>query len=583
MPLIEIAAEKSVSREQLRTFHLTGRGLNALLPAGTLRPASLERLELPRSEQNYPIFVAGSEPAQPFYRLLQALAPALGDHLELIAGAFGEQIGPGSCVPLASVLDKALAAVRARLDPVTAETECTVLRKALPANGWLIAFGEEALVALSCSFLESARNQARLSFARELKQYGLRLQEQLAADERKSASSSDRLAASLGARAGEYFDSSALADALRRRPNPTLAMDQDRRAQCEAALATIQKAIHDLDRLPAVILIHSGKAPNVPAHVAVQCREAADACDCALELCRRQLSDFVPVWKAMRIARLEVESAYNPAVHREVLDAFDQSMAHPTEIAALPAIVVHETAERIEQSLASFSRLLQSGLPIHVLIACKSIASGSLGCLPLAYQDAFAFHSSIAAPDHLLRGLAEMAQKLRPATAIVATGGLWKPAALLPLTGACPLYRYDPELGQSWFQRFALQTDLIDDQLTFAHAAALLPEFRNHFRILPGIGDPVTDLAEYPDHRQPHAFPFLFVTDEKGNQRRALLTRELVNLCSAARERQRILLELAAPKAAKETAVLKDPDAENRARLEGAKQAIHRVIAMLTA
>src|SRR5271165_5235579 len=153
MQLIEIAADKSVSREQLRTFHLTGRGLDALQPAGPIRPALLDQLELPRQEQNYPLFIAAAGSCQPFFQLLQTLVdaqpatfPILRNYLEVISGAFGEQIGARECIPAGSVLDAALRVVRTRLEsmhvqPQAVEKECEALRKALPEVGWLIPFG----------------------------------------------------------------------------------------------------------------------------------------------------------------------------------------------------------------------------------------------------------------------------------------------------------------------------------------------------------------------------------------------------------------------------------------------------------
>ena len=100
MASIGISSDSAVSREQLRTFHLTGRGLDALLPAGRLRPALLEQLELPRIERSYPLYFSDSISPQPFFRLLQTVVdahppgfPILRDSLELIAGAFGERIG----------------------------------------------------------------------------------------------------------------------------------------------------------------------------------------------------------------------------------------------------------------------------------------------------------------------------------------------------------------------------------------------------------------------------------------------------------------------------------------------------------
>jgi hypothetical protein len=96
---------------------------------------------------------------------------------------------------------------------------------------------------------------------------------------------------------------------------------------------------------------------------------------------------------------------------------------------------------------------------------------------------------------------------------------------------------------------------------------------------LPGaIGLDPAELVEHPSELPPQAFPFLLVTDETGHRRRAVFTRELANICSAAQRRWRFLGELATPKVVKDV----DPEAENRARLDGAAQAIHRVISILT-
>lgn len=587
MPLIGIAPENSVSREQLRTFHLTGRGLDAFVPKGPLHPALLEQLDLPRFEQNYPLYFAESQSPQPFFQLLRTVVdahpssfPILRDHLELIAGAFEDQIDPRGCVPVSSILDDALAAVQGGLESLPSE-ECAALRKALPREGFLIGFGGFAPLLLNCALLQSARREARLSFVRELEESCQRLRELLGIDDRKTEASPEHLAASLGARAASFLNPSALAEALRRRPNPTLPMEPERRARCESALATIQDAIADLKLLPSVILIHSGRAPEVPLPIAIQYEAAADACDSALSLCRRQLTRYVAVWKALRIARLEVESAFDPSIHIDALDAFDLSMAHPDEIVALPVVVVFETAQRIDQYLASFARLLQSSLPAQVLISCPGAGGRSLSCLPLAYQEAFALNSSIASTAHLIGSLSEMARTLRPAAAIVAVSESWMEASLLLLARAVPLWRYDPDRGESWYQRFALEVErpIANEQLTFVHAAALIPAFRNHFRILPGGMDSVSqaELVEYPADRPAQAFPFLLVTCENRQRSRAVFTRELANFCSAAQKTWRFLAELAVPKIVKEA----DPNTADRARLDGAKQAIFRVISLL--
>lgn len=551
----------TVSREQLRAFHLTGRGLDALVPSGALHPTLLEQLELPRVERSYPIYFSDSQPPEPFVQFLGKLAGEnLRKHAELIAAAFERQIGSRGFASLSSVADAALAGEILPLEDRAA------LRRALPSEGWLIGFGKSAPLLLTCAALQSARREARQSFAQKLRESGERLRELLGVDDRKTESSPERVVQSLGARASSFLNPPALVEALRHRPNATLPMEPERRVRCESALATIRDAIEDWRSLPSIIVVHSGPIPEELPDGGIQYENAADACDFALSLRRRQLARYVPVWKALRIARLEAESAFDPSIHTGELEAFDFFMAQPSEVAALPAVLVSETAQRMEQCQASFASLLQSGLPVQVLIACDGAPANS-GFLPFGCREAFALHSSVASTAHLIGGLSEMAATLRPSAAFVAFSESWTEASLLLLARAVPLWRYHPDHGESWYRRFSLETSTAasNEQLTLAHVAALMPAFRSHFRVLPaGV-----DSAE--------AFPFLPVTDENRQPGRALFTRELANLCSEAEKRWRFLAELAAPEDIKEAG----PDPRDSARLDGARQAILRVISIL--
>ncbi len=584
-----VASDISVSRAQLRTFHWTGLGLEPLLSDAPLRPVLLESIELPRFEQNYPLYVAESQTPRPLFRILRgvldAAFPILRDNLELIAGAFEEHIGPRGYASVSSIVDEALATVCRRIesvkvDPRAVESERAALKKVLPGEGWLIAFGTHTTVLLSLVLLESARRKARLAFGQQLKEASQRIQELLALDNRTA--SVESVAASLGAGAASLLDVSALVDALRRRANPVPAMDPERRARCESALVTIQDASQRLNRMPSIILVHRGSAPEVPPQIAIQFREVSDPCDSALSLCGRQIDGYVEVWKALRIAALEVDSAFDPSVHEDALNAFNSSMAHPSELAVLPVVVAAETAEGIGQYLASFARVLQSRLPVQVLVVDPNVPGANLGCVPFPYQEAFALQSSIGAPDHLIGGILEMAQTLRPAAAFVSVSKAWTTASLLLLAQATPLWRYHPDGGESWRECFAMETgsSTPNEQLTFAHIAALMPGYQTQFRMLPVETESVDEssLVEFPRDLTPHALPFLHVTDQNGRRRRAVFTRELVRLCSAAERRRRFLTDMSPPVVCKKTV----PDTGSNARAEGAKQAILRVIEILS-
>jgi hypothetical protein len=514
----------------MRTFHLTGRGLDEFVPAGPLRPTLLDRLELPCIEHSYPLYCAGSEAPQPLFRKLESAGfPILRDYLELIVGAFADQLAANESTPVAAVFDAAISAAGVRLEMLhvpgqAVEREFAALRKLLSGEGSLIPFGKTTLALLHAEMLTLARRDARAAFARELEETSHRLEGLLATDARPVGAALGRLAAS-------FFKPATLAQALDRRTNSALPMEPERRARCQSALEVLQSA----ENQPAAIL--------------------ADSCDQALQLSHEQVRRYTRLWQALRIARLEFESAFDPAVHAEALEAFDWTMAQPGEIAAMPVIVANEIAPNLE----AFGRVLQSGLPIQVLITSSDGLERQPGCLPIAYQDVFALHSSLAEVEHLLGGLTEMARTLRPAVAAVAACETWIASALLAAARAWPLYRYDPDRGESWRERFALQMERSarSEELNFAYVAALQPAFRMQFRVLPASAGPVEP-----------AFPFFFVTDEEGEQSQAVFTREISTACSAAQRRWRFLAEL-------------DPAVAERTRREGATEAIHRVIAML--
>jgi hypothetical protein len=513
------------TREELRTFYLTGRGLDAFRPSVPLRPALLDRLPPPRLEQNYPLHFTDSEAPLPLFLRFPG-----GDSAEVIAGVFAEHCATNELTAVAPIRESALEAARARLEMLNIPSPPVQE----PVDGWLIPFGEATLRLLSSAILERARRGARVAFARELKDCEQRLRDRLAVEDRRSRPA----AASLGARAANFLNTAALSAALRGRADATMPMQPERRARCEAALEILQGCLREVERQPAVLVV--GLAGGA-------------------ELCRRQLDGHTAALKALRVARWE-------AVDAEALDTFDWTLGAPGEIAALPVVLVVATAHEIQGSLAVFAELLQSGLPIQILIPSVNPLE-DLGCLPVAYQEAFVLHSSLACVDHLIAGLSEMAQTLRPAVAVVSVADSWTETALVPLARACPLYRYHPDLGETWHERFALQP-VETEGLTFAHVAATMPAFQEHFRVLPEGWEPV-DLA----------LPTLPVPEGQ-----AIYTRELAKACAAVESRWRLLCGLAAPPRPVVVNEVQpaDPRAEDRARLDGAAQAIHRVISILT-
>jgi len=583
-------AEEENSREQLRTFHLTGRGLEDMTPEAALRPTILGDLDqLPHLNSAYPVLVAPGEPPKP-------LTEILGDsaHTGTIVTAFRAAMGDRAVVALAEVRDAAL-----RL--AAAESDLEDLGKRVPAKGWLVGFSADALPWLYAATLAATRGKSRAEFFDRVKQSLAGIEGLLAVDDARASGSpsSAQLSASLGKEARAFFKPAAMAEAFSRPGQTTYRMDPERRARCESTLATLADALREHGQQPLFWLFHSGQAPSMMTEFGGQCRQSTDSFAAALELCNRQLEGLVPLLRAMRVARLEAESAFDPAAHAKLLERFEWQTADPEELMALPPVVVMEPADRLAQtSLTSFSRLLRSGRPVQILVPSPGFyvedLSGpapDLGFLSMAHREAYVVQSSLARLDHLLQGLAEATRKLRPAVSVIsvpeaADSGAegWLESSLYILSRTFPIYRYDPDRALQGERLELFEPGPPFASLTAAHAAALPKRMRRHFRIIPASAwdDEQMEIGEYLakyERTPPLAIPYLWVTDGEGQRERAVFTRELVNLC---RDRTRAW-EIFAKFAGVGQRTIQDASQTQyeQERQEGAEQAIHAVLSML--
>jgi hypothetical protein len=82
-------------------------------------------------------------------------------------------------------------------------------------------------------------------------------------------------------------------------------------------------------------------------------------------------------------------------------------------------------------------------------------------------------------------------------------------------------------------------------------------------------------LAACGARQHPLAIPYIWVEGPKGSRQRALLTRDLANFCVDRQRAWDLFADLAG-------AANPQPAADDNARQEGAREAIQRVIAILT-
>ena len=531
-------------------FHLTGAGMDEARPQGGLHPVALDDVlqRLPVLESEFPVYAAPGKAPHPLNEIT-------ADTREVIAAMRGRALAPATAGP-----------------------------------GWLIGFHRDALPLLYGACLAAARDGARSKFFLGAKRCVARLQDLLSVDAaNRTQASPESISASLGAAADRFLAASALPEVLDGRKGPRSIMDADRRTRCESALKTLEEALRGADAEPAFWLFHSGDAPPDLEAFHGRASRAEDSCAAALDFCIRQLDRFVTVLQAIRVARLEVESAFDPAIHEELLRRFDWRSAEPDELAAMPAVVVAEDAARLaDPLLSSFGRLLCSGRPVHILASSSGFDMAEipdLGHLAMAYREAFVLQSSLANPGHLTKGLLEMAAALRPAVAVVAVPQdgkeMWLETAVCCFSRAFPHYTYDPHRGKRWADLF----QMLDAPLDVLIAMAASRRFGQHFRIIPETawdGDQM-EASEYLEKfvdAPPPTVPYLRVRDREGREQRAAFTRDLAGLCRDRELAWEMLAGLASRPAPKTAAPA--PASEEAAKQQGARQAYDRVLALLS-
>ena len=589
--------QAAVERQQIRTFHITGRGLDEFRPAAPLRLAG-DEFATPSSERAYPLWVAKGKRPVPLWDLFDGLehraqmVAAIAGVLEARPWVAGAEAAKRLLLPVEECSEEELLEARARM----------------AGEAIVAGFDSRALPAVYASILSASRASARERFAERMKAARDGLSELIAADDAHApeAAGAAPLAAALGGQAAVYLDAELLARTLRAPVEGARRMSPERRARIERAIATLEDALQSTAAGPAFRLFHP---PELPANGIERwggwSEPSLEPFHDGMMFCQRQLEWFVAPLRALRLARLESVSAYDPAIHDEALRRLDWQAASEEELAALAPVVIVETTEGLAKaSLTGFSRALRSGMPLQLLVTRSGFGVGELGeagiepgYLAMVHRESFVVQGTMARPTELSALLEDMAASLRPAVAVIATPEpdadpieAWEELSLLDRAHAAPSYRYDPERGETWAERFEILPGPGEPEkeepvsVTAAHAAALSRRMLDHFRVLPPSafdGEQVElggYLAEYRD-RPPLGIPFLWVLSPDGERQRAICTRELAALCRDRLRSWKAARALASPPAAQAPAAA--PDA-GQARAEGARQALLRLVASLT-
>lgn len=486
--------------------------------------------------------------------------------------------------------------------------ELNQLRRALPAGGAFIPFSPYTSLHLLSSLLEyeGAYRSARLTALAE--RHIPQLQEMLAVEKEKQP------------QAKEGVDVKALAEVP---PGE------------EGSSARFSRLYNALDTLQAYLRAEKKSKNYLFAQEGIEEQAGVDLarwfahCD----LCRTSvgqlfesvrsgfegsMSAMASFWAALRIARLEYENRYQPALHDEFFAAFDWRAFSEEEMALCPsALLLIPDSVLLGPGLSAFSELLQANLAIkvvsfpdrHSALSRRAYALEPVA-LALAHRNAFVLQGSAVSPGALCAGLQKGLRAAAPALFhLLGMEGSAQEAYLNALAAvegrAFPGLVYDPLGGPQWGSRFTLiqnpdsgqdwpvhtipmQVDaerkLEKVAFTFVDFIGSLKGHEPHFKIVPPAFwtpslIPVADYLQLAAPERAGEVPFIWVLDRERQLQKAAVAWPLVEKAMQRRDFWQYLQEIAgvrsfhALRAAEQLAVERESDFEQRVqRLQGEHQ-----------
>jgi len=381
--------------------------------------------------------------------------------------------------------------------------------------------------------------------------------------------------------AGVRFDPHALSSVMDH-ARGTREMAPERRDRIKRVLAILRDWRAD----PVLVrLIHLGavKGAWLADSPDVEDEYDADPCARATDLFDREADKLTEVLSAVRIARLEIDRIYDPAIHDPWFANFDWEGFSRDELSLVPVVVAMEGADRVAgPDMRSFSRLLSSGRPVQILIRVQpSNNPGAgpdedpfqdfrteLGYLGLSHRQAAVTQSSASRFRHLTECFLSSLEATRTSLHLINTGmrpthslaalNAWLVAGAAIEGRAHPFFRSypgtdesvpsvmdfsgNPEQESDWpihpFRYLDDSGNIVAEDLafTFADYCLLIERLRGHYRLIPPgcDSDALVPMQEYLAKGADQAYrlvPFAWAVDGNGILHRLVVSRELAMAC----------------------------------------------------
>lgn len=616
----------------LHRFHRHPAGGEAALEG--FRPALLQALHEASGHGEYPVFLGPPEASEgssclTLGGLLRRAVAAAGeeaailtDHLPALEREVRRHAGGSEPLDARELVEAAGRALVAALDEAADGDLAAALDgllAAVPAAGRLWPRSDRAPLHLLAQVARRRLEPARAAFREEARALAVRARALIDADRHNLPESreAEAVGGALGQLGSRFLDPAALSGVIDERPGGT-ALPAARRERLAEALAALQEFLADTEPGPLVLVHDAGHGiagcDELPA-AEWKVEVAEDPCAAAAELFDREAEKVARLRRAVRRVRLETEGAFDAERHEPWLERFDWQAFSPDELLLLTPVVALAAADQVAGAgMVSLSRLLRSGRPVQVLVTVRPAANpGSDGAgtaagalseyrfepayLGLSHREALVQQTSSARPVHLLRGFDRALAATHAGLHVISPQNDELRDAAALAGRAHPLFRYDPEAGATWADRFDFSDnpqpaedwplyhlevrrqdggeETLDLAFTFADFALLEPDLRHHFRPVGGAvpESETVALEEHcrrPSDEEDHRIPFLWGVDGGSRLHRLAVSQPLALACRDRLDFWRTLQELAGVRSeyARRAAAAAQREAEERARGE---------------
>jgi ferredoxin len=362
------------------------------------------------------------------------------------------------------------------------------LRQILPENGELISYSDRAAYLLLAAAIDRTTENARQSLKAEIRSLKSRLGDMLSIERAKNPTQNqpDDLKENM-----EFADSMMDFDQLSSLlPGAsTEFMDESRVERIAAVVQKLESSQPLFDQSSFLFMddhlkeILDGQWGSLEVNASITTYTAGNGCSALKNAFDQHIVHWADLFKAKRIAELEVKNAFRPEIHDAFFSHFSWHSFSREEMNCCPYfMLLSDDISLFEMEFSRLSAILSANMPVKIVAVRRAInidenmeqdtrkasawnANAELGALLLSYKNIYIHQCSAITPKELYSGFIEGLQVFAPAFFYLMNPHTAEGSASYLKTSAAvesrdfPCFTYRGLIGTAWGSRFDMRNN----------------------------------------------------------------------------------------------------------------------------